>query len=57
MWRTLVARPQSDNPASETIRIRVTPTDKRKLQRLAKKAGLSLSAYLIACGLGKREAD
>ena len=44
-------RPPSDNPASETIRLRVTPKDKAKLQRLAKRAGLTLSAYLLACGL------
>ena len=46
-----MSRPPINDPASEQIRIRVTPKDKAKLQRLAKRADLSLSAYLIACGL------
>ncbi len=46
-----MGRPQSDNPASDTIRMRVTPKDKRKLKKLASAAELTLSAYLLACGL------
>ena len=43
--------PSTDPTASETIRIRVTPKDKAKLQRLAKRSRMSLSAYLIDRGL------
>ncbi len=46
-----MGRPQSTNPASESIRMRVTPKDKAKLVRLSITAGMSLSAYLLACGL------
>lgn len=35
------------------INIRVTESEKRKLERAAKKCGLSLSAYLRKLGLGK----
>ena len=57
-----MSRPPIDDPASEQIRIRVTPKDKAKLQRLAKRSGMSLSAYLIDCGLcgpymAQRKAD
>lgn len=44
-------RPHLPEAASEVIRMRIKPKDKRKLVRLARAAGLSLSAYLIACGL------
>ena len=35
------------------INIRVTETEKRKMENAAKKCGLSLSAYLRNLGLGK----
>ena len=43
-----------ENPASEIIRLRVTPDDKAALQSKAEKAELSLSAYLIRVGLRRR---
>lgn len=36
------------------INIRVTETEKRKMENAAKKCGLSLSAYLRKLGLGKQ---
>ena len=36
------------------INIRVTETEKRKMENTAKKCGLSLSAYLRKLGLGKQ---
>ena len=52
-----MARPVSTNPASEIIRLRVTPEDKAELQRLAAVAGVSLSAYLLARGLAELDAE
>ncbi len=46
-----MARPLLDNPASALVRFRLTPANKIRLVRKAKAAGLSLSAYLLACGL------
>ena len=36
------------------ICIRVSPADKKKLQRNAKKSGLNMSSYLRKCGLKQR---
>lgn len=46
-----MARPPSTNPATEIVRVRVTPKQKAKLVRLAKAAGLTLSEYLRSRGL------
>ena len=36
------------------ICIRVSPADKKKMQRNAKKSGLNMSSYLRKCGLKQR---
>jgi len=46
-----VARPPSTNPATEQIRLRVTPEEKTALKLLAQSEGLTLSRYLVKCGL------
>lgn len=38
---------------NKSINIRVTESEKRKLQSNSRKANLSLSAYMIKCGLGQ----
>lgn len=39
---------------NKSINIRVTEEEKRKLRSMAKKSGLSLSAYLIKSGLNQQ---
>lgn len=39
---------------NKSINIRVTEEEKRKLNSMAKKSGLSLSAYLIKSGLNQQ---
>lgn len=39
---------------NKSINIRVTEEEKRKLHSMAKKSGLSLSAYLIKSGLNQQ---
>ena len=46
-----MARPPSDNPASDVIRMRVTPADKAMLVQKAEAARLTLTAYLLQRGL------
>ncbi len=45
-----MSRPISDDPASDIIRLRIRPATKAKLQKKARREGLSVSAYLIECG-------
>ena len=45
-------RPPSDNPASDLIRARCTPEQKAEIRKRALAAGMSLSAYVLACALG-----
>lgn len=40
------------NEKNKSIYLRVTPQEKEKIQRLARKCGLSLSEYLRQRGLG-----
>ena len=47
-----MGRPPLLHPASEIVKMRVTLKMKRKLISLARAAGMTLSAYMIACGLG-----
>ena len=39
-------RPPVDNPASVRLNVRVTPEDRAKYHRAAKRAGLPLAAWL-----------
>jgi uncharacterized protein (DUF1778 family) len=48
-----MARPPSDNPASASIRLRVTPDDKEQIRKRAADAGVTMSEYLLRCALGK----
>lgn len=43
----MAGRPRLEHPASEQIRIRVTPGDKEHITALAKAAGVSISRYLV----------
>lgn len=46
-----MARPHSDNPASDQIRVRCTSDDKAEVRRRAVAAGVSMSEYLLRCAL------
>ena len=46
-----MARPPSDNPASEIVKARCTPDEKVELRRRAASAGVTLSKYLLRCAL------
>lgn len=48
-------RPPIDNPATETIRLRVTPEDKTEIRRRAEAAGVSMSEYMLRCSLPTKE--
>ncbi len=47
-----MARPRLDNPASEQIRIRLTPADKAAIRERAQAAGVTMSEYVLRCALG-----
>ena len=38
---------------TEIITARMTPADKTHIKRLAKKAGMTVTDYIVACALGK----
>ncbi len=46
-----MARPKIENPASVQINLRMTPDDRAELGRRAEAAGMTLTAYLVKCGL------
>ena len=46
-----MARPPSDNPASESCRFRCTRDDKAEILKRAAAAGMSISEYLLRCAL------
>lgn len=39
---------------TEIITARLTPSEKSAIQKRAQKAGMTLTAYLVQCGLGKK---
>lgn len=42
------------DPHASRISLRIRPADKAALKEAADRAGKSLSAYLVACGLGRK---
>ena len=38
---------------TEIITARMTPADKNRIKRLAKKAGMTVTYYIVTCALGK----
>lgn len=47
--------PRPKPTATDRIELRVTSSDKMRLTRLAAKAGLTVSAYLLRCALPTRK--
>ncbi|MEY8576064.1 plasmid mobilization relaxosome protein MobC [Oscillospiraceae bacterium 21-37] len=39
---------------TEIITARLTPSEKSAIQKRARKAGMTVTAYLVQCGLGKK---
>lgn len=45
--------PEKSRTATARIELRVTPVDKARVIKLAKKAGLTVTGYLLQCALGR----
>ncbi len=43
-----------DKKKTEIITARLMPSEKSAIQKRAQKAGMTLTAYLVQCGLGKK---
>lgn len=43
-----------DKKKTEIITTRLTPSEKSAIQKRAQRAGMTVTAYLVQCGLGKK---
>ena len=51
-----MARPYSDDPANQLLRVRCTADDKAEIRKRADAAGVGLSEYALRCMLPKKKA-